>query len=237
MFFLINEEKKIIFGYSPKCGCTKIKMYFNYYSGLCDYSFLNYDLPYNFKIPHNFNTYNGLPENHSEYKIILFIRNPYKRIVSGFIERYCVARYRLNIRDLNFEQFINELDLNGVQRINSEHFSPQLSQKYEDNMKFEKVFDIENIDFNYLDELFGKKMNENLVKVRTTHQMKYKEKYENEIPAFRLNKIILKRMSEKPNWKYFMNSDIINKINKFYKKDLDFFKDNGFDFYLTENDI
>jgi len=234
MYFLVNEEKKIIFGYSPKCGCTKIKMYFNFYSGKNNYDNINPDMTYNFKIPHTYDTYGGLPNNHNEYTIVLFIRNPYKRLLSGFIDRYCISRCRLNIREFNFQNFVNELDANGVNRINSQHFSPQLSQKYEDNIKFTKIFDIENIDYEYLDQLFGKKLDDGLIKLRTSHQLKYSETYDDtNKKAYHLNKFEIRRMHEKPKLKYFLNDDIISKINKYYKKDFDFFKENGFDYYIV----
>ena len=70
MFFIINEEKKIIFGWSAKCGCSHVKKIIHYLkNGQIDN-----------KIHNPKSEINILPDNIDNYEIILFIRNPYKRL-------------------------------------------------------------------------------------------------------------------------------------------------------------
>lgn len=73
------------------------------------------------------NTYNKLPANYNRYKIIIFIRNPYTRIISGFKNKYCSGRY-----------VVDKLDMNGIKNINSHHFTPQLSEAWNKKINVNK---------------------------------------------------------------------------------------------------
>ena len=77
MFFLVDDTNKILFGWSAKCGCTHIKHI---------YWFLQ-NVHKSLEKPH-YGTYNKLPENTEDYTIIIICRSPYKRLVSGFLEKY-----------------------------------------------------------------------------------------------------------------------------------------------------
>ena len=67
MYFLVNGTKKIIFGWSAKCGCSHIKYLWNE---------LNNGKPLPASELHN-NSYNQLPLDFHKYTILIFIRNPY----------------------------------------------------------------------------------------------------------------------------------------------------------------
>lgn len=211
MYFLINNKNKIIFGYSAKAGCSHVKYIFNYYN---DIGYIK-----NLKNLHIQTCGRALPKNHKDYKIILFIRNPYKRIVSGFIEKYCKSKWKTNIKPLTFENFVNDLDKNGLMNIETRHFECQLSIKYEKTITFYKIFDIENIDYTYLDKLFKKKLPSNFYIIKGSHETKYsnisKKVYNLEYKYF---------STKIPIYTYFYNEDIKNKVIKFYKKDFEFFE-------------
>lgn len=214
MFFSVNNKKKIVFGWSAKCGCTHVKRCFNYYTGIKTTGSIH------------INSYNPLPNNHNEYTIILFIRNPYKRIVSGFLHKYLIGKWRLTTPK-TFENFVNELDKNGLLKIDKHHFTPQLSERYVDNMKLHKIYDIENIDYNYLDILFDKKLPKELYSFKG-----YRNKYSQDNNRYVYNLEFREFSSNIPTYKFFYNQDIKNKVYKFYKRDFEFLKKKGFDYML-----
>ena len=90
MNYIINEEKKVVFGWSAKCGCNFVKLIFNYLSG----KGITHKMGIKDKdgIGLHEGTYLPLPDNHHKYKIILFIRDPYQRLVSGYVEKYTENR-------------------------------------------------------------------------------------------------------------------------------------------------
>ena len=104
MYFLIDELRKIIFGWSPKCGCTHIKKIYKY---LTEQILVQNNV-------HDASDYkNELPANIEQYTSIIIIRNPYERIVSGFLDRYRpsngMRKYRWKDKTITFEKFVNEL--------------------------------------------------------------------------------------------------------------------------------
>ena len=78
MHFLINHDKKIIFGWSAKCACSTIKKIFYFLK--------------NNKLDNKIGTIDDwkeqIPKNVHLYTTILFTRNPFKRLVSGFLDKY-----------------------------------------------------------------------------------------------------------------------------------------------------
>ena len=106
MRFLIDTKKKIIFGWSAKCGCSHIKRIF---------LFLNSNSIINNDIHEKVNKFifNKLPNNIENYTTIIISRNPYKRIISGFLDKYKKnGSYRhLWTNDfLSFSQFLTKKD-------------------------------------------------------------------------------------------------------------------------------
>ena len=87
MYFIVDENKKIAYGWSAKSGCTHIKKLVHFLI----YNDVNYPI-------HSGTDFKQLPYNEMEnYTIIIFVRNPYKRLVSGFLNKY---RLHGGFRDL-----------------------------------------------------------------------------------------------------------------------------------------
>ena len=74
---LVDKDNKIIFGWSAKCGCSHAKHI---------YWFLKTGNLTN-KI-HSEKSSNPLPNDIQNYTTLLFTRNPYERLVSGFLDKY-----------------------------------------------------------------------------------------------------------------------------------------------------
>ena len=87
MYFLIDNKNNVIFGWSAKAGCTHIVMLFEFLTDRKDKqtqdSFLK-----NSSLLHTIDNLNSLPVNISKYTIILFIRNPYERLISCFLDKF-----------------------------------------------------------------------------------------------------------------------------------------------------
>ena len=156
MLFLVDSDRKIIFGWSGKCGCTHVKKIFYYFqNGRVD---------------------NGVhkPEEYEKkelyfdesYYICLFIRNPYERLVSGFLDKYSSKESRF-VRsqwkpslELTFQNFVHDLTRNGFQTLNIHHFTPQLSESWNDSIKNHQnlfIFDINSVPYDFLESIFEKK--------------------------------------------------------------------------------
>jgi len=70
MHYIVFDNPKVIFGWTPKCGCSHLK---NIAYFLISGIILNEDDP----VHRVMLTYNkGLPKDLDTYKIILIIRNP-----------------------------------------------------------------------------------------------------------------------------------------------------------------
>ena len=145
MFFLIDYNLKIVFGWSAKCGCSHIKKIFKY--------LLTDDM--NVQI-HTSNEYNNLPLKMENYITIIFSRNPYKRIMSGFLDKYKTTgtlRHLWKSDKLTFSDFVDELLKNTWVKIDKHHFTPQTSEAFDKKIMLSKIvkfYDIENIDYEYI---------------------------------------------------------------------------------------
>jgi hypothetical protein len=228
MYFLIDNDKRIIFGWSAKCGCSHVKCMFIFLTkGIND--FKNIDV--------HTGTMNKLPDDITDYKIILITRNPYKMIISGFIEKYSVGGSLYDRRNeiisndsFTFAKFINALiDDKYFIKINKHHFTKQLSENFDDRLKkhnFVVVYDIENIDYNFIEKLYEKKIPINLIKNKFSKTLKSKNK---------LNKFIYDLEPEEYKMfevdiKYFYNEELKDKIYNYFIDDFLFFESKGFDY-------
>jgi hypothetical protein len=222
MYFLINNTKKIIFGWSAKSGCTHVKHLFCYYS--------NIQIKKGIHVTCKFLS---LPKNHENYTVIIFVRNPYKRLVSGFLDKHKLITCPDHTKTFQF--LINQLYQNKWELVdpsgNGHHFRPHLSEAYQTNLNIHFVYDIENIDYYKLNELFGVIAPDSIKNFRGHHILQYSKDIDNQekkmwiVPAKRIGSI-------KPNYKMFYNQDLANKVESIYKKDFELFEQHGIKFYL-----
>ena len=232
MHFLIDNNLKLIFGFSAKCACSTIKTIF--LENTTDNDLRQIYLEKGDM--HFCETYTySLPKDISSFKIILFIRNPYKRIVSGVIQKYsrsetgCQHLWKQPLKKLTFYNFINTMILEGLGKtIDEHHFTPQTTEKWDDRLLEHKdvlVMDIEHINYNILNNLF--KTN-NIVNIVINPEMiGNKNIIDN---AWNIQIDELKKM--KPDYKCLYNDEIKNKIYHLYKKDFEIFKKLGFDYNI-----
>jgi len=224
MFFLVDKKNKILFGWSAKCGCSHIKTIFNYLNNIVT------DRVHE-------KTFNALPENIEEYTTILISRNPYKRLVSGFLDKYKkdgLSRKRWKHNVLTFTLFVNELIKNQYVMIDKHHFTPQTSESFDMKLlrsKSIKCYDIHAIDYNYIETLYNKKIPTTILNKRFGHE---KDKTLALLNKFVYNLPIDSYTHHKINTQYFYNSDLIQKVYNFYKQDFLFFQRVGIHYYYPK---
>lgn len=224
MYFLVDKEQKVIFGWSAKCGCTHVKKLWYF---LHDIKVGN--------LHHN--TYHSLPDNVNEYTILIFTRNPYKRLVSGFLDKYRVGgkfRRRWNKKEIKFNDFVNELFKNNWKLFDRHHFCPQTSEKYDDiifDSRVLKFYDICKIDYSYIEKLYNKKIPASVIHFRGDHARQ--SKIESHM-SYVYNLDMDEYYNSNVETKYFYNEELKNKVYKFYEKDFDLFYRNGID-YINES--
>lgn len=230
MIFLIDYEKKIIFVWSAKCGCTHVKNIFAY---LTKNTTLNNDALIHKLMPVN---KAAIPNNIEEYTTILFIRNPYKRLVSGFLNKYNnngEFRHRWKHPNITFNSFINNLIKKNWDVIEYHHFIPQTSETFDKNkiMKSKNIsiFDIENINYKYIEELYNTTIPESIINFKGSHlRKKYDAFFGGCVSSLDMNKYI----NYNVNVNQFYNEEIKQQVYNFYKSDFDFFGEHGFNYTI-----
>jgi hypothetical protein len=166
MYFLVDLNNKIIIGWSAKCGCSHIKIIFWFLHNNNENNTIHTDLDYG-----------NLPDDIENYRTIIISRNPYKRIVSGFLDKYNqngqYRKYWNNNINITFTNFINELIENKWSIIDEHHFTPQTKERFDRkifNSKSIKFYDIENIDYKYIENLYNKKIPETIIYKKYGHE-------------------------------------------------------------------
>lgn len=234
MYFILDKERKVALGWSAKCGCTHIKSLYVMIQNI------NKDIDV-----HKYCRWGSIEsvDNICDYTIILFIRNPYSRLVSGFVDKHGVWREDHQLKtvpnwELTFHKFVNILTKSiftpqitltcDPEGIDYHHFTPQTTEKFcidkIQQCKTLKVFDIENIDYDYLKDIFdfhgdlqnaGYGPHKHVDKTNNyTHNLY-------DVPVTDL-------VHEKYHYSEFYNKDIYEKVKEFYKNDLEFFAQHGF---------
>jgi len=229
MHFLIDNKKNLIFGWSAKCGCSHIKkIYWFFQNGQIDNP-----------IHINVEEFKELPLNIEDYHIIIISRNPYKRIVSGFLDKYSpygMFRHLWNDEKITFIDFVNELIIRNWEKIDVHHFIPQTEEKFNINIlnksKNLKIFDIENIDYNYIENLFDEKIPDELITYKGEHIRKiYDESFDKKVYNLELNEYFNFNIK----LENFYNDEIKEKIYNFYKNDFLFFNKHNINYDLILN--
>ncbi len=187
-------------------------------------------------------TYNELGVIDDSYTVILIIRNPFERLVSGYLEKYRIdgpLRKKWNISTvLNFESFVDEL-VNESKVIDRHHFTPQLSENWDDKIyshKNLKIYDVKNIDYSFLEKLYNKKIPADILDYRgcfRTQMMKNKtEILQENVKAYEIE-LDKHKVGSRYSYDKYYNTDIKEKVLLFYKKDFDFFTKHGFNYLIN----
>ena len=224
MHFLIDNQLKLIFGFSAKCGCSNVRRLF--LSITKEERILNL---YNLK-GHVYVGHRDLPKDISSFRIYIFIRNPYERICSGFFDKYRKGhQFRekkwTNEKELTFKNFVNTITVEGIgKQIETHHFTPQTTEWWEDRLlKSQNVKFIDIKDYFLIKEDLYNELNKTIV------SNKMNKKSKNYI-ANAYNIQIDELIKMNPTYKCCYNNELKKKVYNFYKKDFETFKKLGFDY-------
>jgi hypothetical protein len=184
----VNVDRNLIFWWSPKCGCTTAKsimlesMLFDHVSKTTDVDEEDVSealgLCLSGSAPKNTNPVHRLVRDYlSRMRIgnlhapvtgstvylerdfaagftnVLFVRDPFKRFVSGFVDKHVEGFFSPIYRPGSFKDAASNID-----RLDPHHFAPQTSEAYLPGLEYDRVFDIERIDYEYLSGLLGMKV-------------------------------------------------------------------------------
>lgn len=225
MLFLVDTNKQIVFGWSAKCGCSHIKNI---------YWFLQTD---NLENPiHTEKDDNKLPDDIENYTTIIFTRNPYKRVISGFLDKYSkegAFRHLWKNSFLSFSQFVDKIINYDWMTIEQHHFTSQTTESFDKKILFSKIikfYDIEKIDYEYIEQLYNKKIPEYVINKKYGHErnlhIKIKDFYDTYVYDLNIDDYIDNNI----DIKYFYNEEIKEKVFNFYIEDFNFFNENGIDY-------
>lgn len=181
----VNFEKKVVFWWTAKCGCTTVKsimlesMVFDHCARLMDVDersvreSLNRILyrkmiPSDTKIDrivfdfimrenifsvHTHHAGDRLKVAHdlvSQFTNVLFVRDPFKRFVSGVMDKHIEGSFSHVFRPKNFLDAARNIGL-----LDRHHFAQQSAEAYLPSLKYDGVFDIESIDYSFLSKVLG----------------------------------------------------------------------------------
>lgn len=230
MLFLVDNINKVIFGWSAKCGCSLVKRIFRYLYGTStnDQEFI--DVVNNHIFSKDFAI---LPDDIENYTTIIISRNPYKRIVSGFLDKYKMGgefRHLWKYNYITFSIFVNELIKNNWNVIEYHHFTPQTSEDF-NNIIFKskciKFYDIANIDYKFIENLYNLTIPERALQKKEGHE---RSQYDVTVNKPIYNSFMITYLNSNVDLKYFYNAELKQKIFNFYKNDFIFFKNVGLDY-------
>ena len=192
MDFFIDNNKKIIFGTSAKAGCSHVK-------NLIAFCVKNFSSKQIIELEegeihqlvevHSFLS-NSVLEDLDSYDLLTITRNPYDRLLSGFLDKYPRLYRPLwpKSKPLTFNLFIDQLITKKWKTIEKVHFQPQCNNliffdkhfyKNRKNLKKLKdkkikVFDIKNIDYSYLENIYEKSIPLDVINKKQGHERKEK---------------------------------------------------------------
>jgi len=221
MFYLIDDNHKVIFGWSAKCACSHVKRIFWFLQNN------NIENPI-----HSISGYQKLPEDIDieNYTTIIFIRNPYKRLVSGFLDKYETEgefRKLWKYEKITFSMFVDELLKKDWHMIEKHHFTPQTTEEFNKKILLSKFFicyDIENINYHFIEQLYNIKIPLEVLHKKDGHERK---KYEIIFYKYVYNLDMNDYYCYNVDYKYFFNEELKNKLRIFYEEDFHFFNEIG----------
>jgi hypothetical protein len=222
MYFLVDTARKILFGWSAKCGCSHIKRIFYFLKNKKENTVIHGD-----------KDYNKLPRDIEKYTTIIISRNPYERIVSGFLDKYKPSgsfRHLWKHETITFAKFVEELGKGDWNMVEKHHFTPQTTEEFNKSImssKCIKCYDIKNIDYNYIEELYNVKIPETILTKKEGHERKnYGESIDHDVFDLEMTDYF----NFNVNSKYFYNEELKNRVYNFYKNDFIFFNEMGLDY-------
>jgi hypothetical protein len=222
----VSHRYKFLLGWSAKCGCSSIKKWYVKSHQL--------SAPEDGNI-HKLIGYGGTeysrvdwedPDRYKQYHKFLVVRNPYARLVSGFVNKY-VGRHYDNDGWDSFKEFIQVLEEDReLERINRHHFTPQFSEDYEkfgNHYTFDKVFKLEDLQkgLDKVSRITGAPRTLVSVANKSKHiETAFKG---NEVSTWSIAELKAKRRNLPPSHCFYTYA-LVEQVKRIYQKDFDALK-------------
>lgn len=225
MHFIILDDKKLIVFWSLKCGCSTLKTILAIYLKLQNSKYRHIHLNKELREKINKRDQNKI-SIYKNYNIVMLIRNPYKRLVSGFLNKYVNNHYE-NPSNCNcFYDFCRIL-LKNPEKINKHHFDKQTcdigwdfyNELQRPNIKY--ILDTSKV--NDITKILGL----NIPKIKENYHSRVSEKNQEvkKTNCWSLDYNSLKNL-DNINYSNFYNDDIKKLVYNIYKDDFIFFNNN-----------
>ena len=210
MHFIVDAKHKVLFGYNRKCGSSHVLR-------IIWYLVRHETDP---RIHGERDRNNPLPLDIEHYTTILFIRNPYERIVAGFLEKYSKRG------GITFQTFVEELETANWDSFDPMYFSPQTSYWFQSNhilrSKQLRIFDCRRIDYSFLETLYKTKLLKQKIPIFKTQQ--------SYAGTFVGNLDIRTYCQYAVPIQCFYDSELRKKVRAIYQMDFAFFEEHSFSY-------
>lgn len=224
MHFIVDRKYQVVFGFNLKCGSSHIKKIIRYLA--------HNEIVTN---PHSEKDWNNpLPVRIELYTVILIVRNPYERLVAGFLDRYSNETNAWKDPPITFQTFVDALETTQWETIDPRCFAPQTSEWFQKyhllKSKCLKIYDHADIDFLFLERIYKRPIPNHL-----KHWKKpcSKKTPVNTFPKF-LGNLDIRCYSEYTiPFRCFYNPSIQAKVESIYQDDFSFFKERSFPYHTT----
>jgi len=147
---------------------------------------------------------------------VAFVRDPFKRFVSGFMEKHIEGSFTHVFRPSSFVD-----GARNIGRLEWHHFCPQTSCAYLPRLTYDRVFDIERIDYGYLSDVLGME-----VEPRVMHRQ---WNYSGDCPAGLSRRTYeelasMKKSGDMPRHECFYDEESRSLVEKHYERDFEFMR-------------
>ncbi|MEQ8662956.1 MAG: sulfotransferase family 2 domain-containing protein [Gammaproteobacteria bacterium] len=225
MFYLVDNEKKFLIGWSAKSGCTAIKRWYVNARGL---GVSNKEV--HKVIGYGDTEYTSIDRRpyslYDEYTKICIIRDPFKRLISGYVNKYVVEEAYKQTWG-TFEEFVDVLMKDRwYRRVDRHHFSPQTAEAFKKFVRrgwsWNLVLDIGELndridEINRLTGLSGTLEHPNKTEYRKQESLTK--------PAYQMSNDEIK--ATRPGYQYFYNEELVEKVRRRYDSDFVHFESWG----------
>ena len=172
MHFYVDPPRRFAVGWSPKCGCTHVKAILLF----CRFGTIDHN-PHASEHRAMFRAQLPAREELHAWTVLVVVRSPYERVVSGFLDKYEPSGELRHLwpRDhLTFGQFVNALARDGTltPAIDTHHFEPQMTEPLAgalDRAQRCVVCDIGAIDYALLEATYEVTIPPELLQFRGSH--------------------------------------------------------------------
>ncbi len=231
MQILISNKYRILIATNPKCGCTSVKDWFlKIHDITCKEDIHPWIGKHIKELDIGFDP--GQIEKYRGYLKLLFIRNPYEKMVSGYIHRIVKTNkkeyygYELS----TFENFIKYF--HKVQKFDITHFSLQTSSHFDylpNDWTWDFVIDIKYLDreINIINQKIGKNIpihGDSSVNTTTYQNNFYKKN------SYFITRDEFRKIKVFPEIKTFYDPELKKMVYQLWKKDFDYFEKLGYHF-------